>query len=317
MITLAHLSDPHLGPLPTPRPRELASKRLTGFINWMRKRRFMHRPEVLAAIVGDLKAQSPDHIAVTGDLANISLPQEFVAGRAWLEQVGNARDVTVVPGNHDAYVRGAEPEVVRHWSEFLRGDSVRDPEKWEPVFGQDHAQIKASAPTFPFVRRRGPLALVGVSTAVPTPPFMATGLIGADQLARLGATLAALAREACFRVVLIHHPPVSPPERHHKRLIDAEALRAVLARHGAELLLHGPDHVHSLVWLDGPDGRIPAVGVPSASVVPGGKDDPAAYNIYRIDGVPGAWRCEAISRGLTWGGAGDSIAELKRQQLIG
>jgi 3',5'-cyclic AMP phosphodiesterase CpdA len=298
MFTLAHLSDPHLGPLPTPRPYELASKRLTGFVNWLRKRRFMHRPEVLAAIVADLKAQSPDHIAVTGDLANISLPQEFVAGHAWLAQVGDARDVTVVPGNHDVYVRGAELEVVRHWGEFLRGDSD-------------------NAPAFPFVRRRGPLALVGVSTAVPTPPFMATGLLGADQLARLGETLAALAREACFRVVLIHHPPVSPPARHHKRLIDAEALRAVLAQHGAELLLHGHDHIHSLVWLDGPGGRIPAVGVPSASVMPRGKDDPAAYNIYRIDGGPGAWRCEAISRGLTSAGPGHGIAELKRQQLIG
>src|SRR5262245_13605455 len=175
MITLAHLSDPHLGPLPTPRPHELASKRLTGFINWLRKRRFMHRPEVLAAIVEDLKAQSPDHIAVTGDLANISLPQEFVAGRAWLEQVGDARDVTVVPGNHDAYVRSAEPEVVRHWGPYMSADKG------------------AADISFPFVRRRGPLALVGVSTAVPTPPFMATGLLGADQLARLGATLAALA----------------------------------------------------------------------------------------------------------------------------
>jgi len=301
MITLAHLSDPHLGPLPTPRPHELASKRLTGFINWLRKRRFMHRAEVLAAIVEDLKAQSPDHIAVTGDLANISLPQEFVAGRAWLEQVGDARDVTVVPGNHDAYVRGAELEPVRHWGEFMRGDMPS----------------RTGESVFPFVRRRGPLALIGVSTAVPTPAFMATGQLGGDQLARLGDTLAALAREACFRVVLIHHPPASPPARHHKRLTDSETLRAVLARHGAELLLYGHDHVHSLVWLDGPAGKIPAVGVPSASVMPGGKDDPAAYNIYRIEGTPGAWRCEAISRGLTPAGPGAGITELRRQQLIG
>jgi 3',5'-cyclic AMP phosphodiesterase CpdA len=303
MFTLAHLSDPHLAPLPTPRLRELASKRLTGFINWQRKRRFMHRGEVLAAIVADLKAQSPDHIAVTGDLANISLPQEFAAGRAWLEQVGDARDVTVVPGNHDVYVRAARTEPARNWREFLCGD----------------APSRADEPIFPFVRRRGPLALIGVTTAVPTPPFMATGRLGAPQLERLGETLAALGGEPCFRVVLIHHPPVSPPARRIKRLIDAPALRAVLARHGAELLLHGHDHVHSLVWLDGPGRKIPAVGVPSASAMPGGKDDPAAYNIYRIDGAPGAWRCEAISRGVAladdWARGG--IAELKRQQLWG
>src|SRR5262249_36749995 len=108
MISLAHLSDPHLGPLPTPRLSELASKRVLGFVNWTRKRRLLHRPEVLDALVADLKAQSADHIAVTGDLANISLPQEFIAARAWLDRLGAAHDVTVVPGNHDAYVRAAK-----------------------------------------------------------------------------------------------------------------------------------------------------------------------------------------------------------------
>jgi len=298
MISLAHLSDPHLGPLPTPRLHELASKRMLGFVNWTRKRRLLHRPEVLAALVADLQMQSPDHIAVTGDLANISLPQEFVAARAWLEGLGSANDVTVVPGNHDAYVRTARFEAARNWGEFMCSDTAA-----------------ASDVVFPFVRRRGPLALVGLTTAVPTAPFLATGQLGAEQVERLGETLAALAREACFRVVLIHHPPVSPPARRHKRLVDSAALRATLKRHGAELLLHGHDHVHELVWLDGPGGHIPAVGVPSASAAIGGKDDPAAYNIYRIEGGPGAWRCEAVTRGLA--PAGDAVIELKRQTLAG
>src|SRR5262249_55307218 len=108
MFSLAKLPDPHLGPLPTPRPAELASKRVFGFVNWMRKRRLLHRGEVLAAIVADLKAQAADHIAVTGDLANVSLPQEFAAARAWLVGLGDTHDVTVVPGNHDVYVRAAK-----------------------------------------------------------------------------------------------------------------------------------------------------------------------------------------------------------------
>ena len=297
MFALAHLSDPHLGPLPTPRPSELASKRVLGFINWTRKRRLIHRGEVLDALVADLKAQSADHIGVTGDLTNISLPQEFAAARRWLDRLGAARDLTVVPGNHDVYVRAARLEPARNWGDFMRGDT------------------NAAEISFPFVRRRGPLALIGVTTAVATAPFMATGRLGAEQIELLGETLAALGREACFRVVLIHHPPVSPPARRHKRLIDAAALRAMLARHGAELLLHGHDHVHSLVWLDGPGGHIPAVGVPSASVAVGGKDDPAAYNIYQIDGGPGGWRCEAITRGLA--PTGDAVVELKRQTLAG
>ena len=51
--------------------------------------------------------------------------------------------------------------------------------------------------------------------------------------------------------------------------MDADKFRDVLRRHGAELVLHGHDHIHSLVMLDGPSKKIPAVGVPSASAIGG------------------------------------------------
>src|SRR5215831_6979227 len=99
MFVLAHLSDPHLAPLPKPRWRELAGKRATGYLNWQRKRRLVHRADVLARIVADLKAQRPDHIAATGDLVNISLASEYAPARAFLEALGSPHDVTLVPGN--------------------------------------------------------------------------------------------------------------------------------------------------------------------------------------------------------------------------
>ena len=43
MFVLAHITDPHLAPLPAPRCSELRSKRLGGFINWQRKRRDIHQ----------------------------------------------------------------------------------------------------------------------------------------------------------------------------------------------------------------------------------------------------------------------------------
>jgi len=293
MFVLAHLTDPHLAPLPRPRVAELAGKRVLGFINWQRNRRHIHRAEVLAAIVGDLKAAAPDHIAVTGDLVNIALAAEFSQAAQWLSQLGPAHDVTCVPGNHDAYVRAAETEAARHWTAYMRGDELR-------------------AERFPFVRRRGPVALIGLSSA--TRPFMATGTIGSAQLARLAPLLDHLGKAGLFRVVLVHHPPLSVTGAHHKRLIDAAALRQVLQQHGAELALHGHDHIHALVRLDGPSGTIPAIGVPSASAARDGDGDPAAYNLYRIDGTPGAWRCEAISRGLDVEAL--RIVELRRQALI-
>jgi 3',5'-cyclic AMP phosphodiesterase CpdA len=294
MFLLAHLSDPHLAPLPKPRLAELINKRGLGFINWLRKRGRVHRPEVLARVVDDVKAQQADHIAVTGDIVNLSLAAEFAAAGAWLASLGSPHDVSFVPGNHDNYVRGAA-QFHTHWHDFVRGD------------GQNDA-------AFPYLRRRGPLALIGLSTSVPTGPLMATGQLGAAQLMQLAEQLERTADERLFRVIMIHHPPLSRRTQHLKRLRDATAFRTVLARHGAELIIHGHDHVHSLRWVDGRRHRIPVIGVPSASEAMPRKHDSAGYNLYRISGGPGAWRCELISRGLTPDGT--NVVERNRQQLV-
>lgn len=148
---------------------------------------------------------------------------------------------------------------------------------------------------FPFLRRRNNIALIGLSTAVPTAPLMATGRLGKRQLARLLELLDQT--RGMFRIVLIHHPAITPPKRRLRRLIDATDLRDVLADKGAELLLHGHDHRRALIWLDGPKTKIPAVGVPSASArAPHGDENGAGYNLFHIDGEPGSWRCEMIGR---------------------
>src|SRR5262249_7030005 len=208
MFVLAHLSDPHLAPLPQPRWSELAGKRVTGFLNWRRKRRLIHDSDVLARIVADVKAQAADHIAVTGDLANISLADEYAPARAFLASLGSPRDVTLVPGNHDAYVREAARWPQLYWGDYMRGD--------------------AGEAAFPFVRRRGPLALIALSSAAPTAPFMATGRLGGEQIAKLAELLEGCGRDGLFRVVLIHHPPLSRPRRRFKRLLDGAEFRAAL-----------------------------------------------------------------------------------------
>jgi 3',5'-cyclic AMP phosphodiesterase CpdA len=295
MFTLAHLSDPHLPPLPKPRLSELANKRMLGYLHWRQSRHRIHRAEQVDLLVRDLHAQAPDHIAVTGDLVNIGLVAEFAPARVWLQSVGSPHDVTLVPGNHDAYLRQSLA-AHGHWQDFMRDDAA-----------------DSSALSFPFVRRRGPLALIGLSSAVPTAPFLATGRLGAEQIARLDDLLGRLTD--CCRVVLIHHPPGHTRGRRFRSLTDAPELRAVLARRGAELVLHGHDHVLALDWLAGPGGPIPALGVPSASAMPlhGHRVEPAAYNLYRIDGGPGAWRREVVTRGFRAGAHG--VAELSRREL--
>jgi len=294
MFTLAHLSDPHLAPLPAARWSELVGKRVTGYINWQRKRRFVHDSDTLAAIVADIKRHAPNHIAVTGDIANIAMAAEFPRGRDWLERLGSAQDVTFVPGNHDIYVREAIKFAGRQWGGYMSDDGAGS--------------------GFPFVRRRGNVALIGLSTGVPTAPFLATGWLGANQLTEFAAVLNKLKHEDTFRVVLIHHPPITAAPR-HRQLLDAPVFKRVIAAHGADLLLHGHDHVHMINWLEGPSGtRVPAVGVPSASARRGTDKDPAAYNLYEIDGTCGAWRCELISRGLDSSG---EVVQQKRVTLVG
>ena len=121
---------------------------------------------------------------------------------------------------------------------------------------------------FPFLRRRGPLALIGVSSAVPTAPFMATGRVGAAQAAALGSLLAETAREGLFRVVLIHHPVAEHAATRMRRLIDAGRVRAVIAEHGAELVLHGHNHRTSVTTVPGPHGPVPVVGATATSLRP-------------------------------------------------
>jgi len=292
-FTLAHLSDPHLPPLPPARLRDLAGKRALGYLNWTRNRHKYHRRDVLDALVADLKAQRPDHIAVTGDLVNLALEAEFMPAAAWLESVGAPQQVTVIPGNHDAYVRATKHRFAGTFADYLRGDT------------------EAGVTSYPFVRRRGPLALIGVSSAVPTPPLMATGRLGRVQLDALDRTLAQLSAEQAFRVLLVHHPLHS--DSRIKRLTDSRQLRAVLQRRGVDLVLHGHDHIHSTMWFDGPNGKIPAIGVPSASALAHRHFPSAAYNLFSIERNGDAWRCEQTVRSL---GEGLRLQQLSETRLL-
>jgi len=277
-FTLAHLSDPHLPPLPAARLRDLASKRALGYLNWTRNRHKYHRREVLDALVADVRAQGPDHIAVTGDLVNLALEAEFAPSLQWLASVGEAEHVTVIPGNHDAYVRATRHRAAEAWADYVRGD------------------LDGGNGAFPFVRKRGPVALIGLSSAVPTLPLMATGSLGRAQLQALDRILAQLASEQAFRVLLVHHPLHSTSRI--KRLTDSRQLRALIRQHGVELVLHGHDHIHSTMWLEGPRGEIPAVGVPSASAIAHRHYPAAAFNLFSIERTNDAWRVEQTVRAI-------------------
>jgi 3',5'-cyclic AMP phosphodiesterase CpdA len=290
MFTLAHLSDVHLGDVGMPWPSALLSKRLLGFLSWHLRRKSIHVAPVLNALVADLHGKKPQHIAVTGDLVNISLPREFERAGAWLAGLGPPADVTVIPGNHDAYVPVAWKSSLDLWAAYMAGSRP------------DGAEMPTRGPSdFPFLRRRGPLALIGISTAEPMPPHMAAGRIGPQQLARLTTLLKTTRGEGLCRVVLIHHPPVSGVAYKRKQLLDSEDFLAAIACEGAELILHGHTHMSGLTYLPTPAGKVPVVSVPSASARPTRHHDPARYHLYRIERRDGAWRIHVEVRGVAPG----------------
>lgn len=298
MISLAHFGDPHVSPLPTPRAAELCSKRALGYLSWQLRRKHVHRLDVLRSLTEDAVALDVDHIAVVGDLTNIALPGEFPQALAWLRSLGPPTKVSLVPGNHDAYVPVAWERTVGLWHAYMAGD--------EPT-----PAGTAGRDAFPWVRVRGSVALVGVNTAVPTLPFFATGEVGERQLERLETALAALGAAGRFRVVVIHHPPLDTLTKWRKRLVDSARLGEIVARAGAELVLHGHTHQSSLAWMDGPRSPIPVLGVTSPSCDGSEHADlRARYNVYRISGEATRWHVTAEARGIREDGSIGTIEQL-------
>lgn len=279
MFLLAHLSDPHLQTPPGSPFSAFANKRLLGFLSWRLSRRKIHCPHVLDAMIDDLRRVGPDHIAVTGDLVNVSLPAEFSAAAGWLRSLGPPTDVTVVPGNHDTYVSVPWNRSLADWAAYMAADDADATGAAGPAGFDD----------FPFVRRRGPAALVGLTTAIPSPPGMAYGELGHRQLDRLDRVLQELGAEGLFRIVLLHHPPLDASTAPRKRLLDAAAFRQVIATAGAELVLHGHNHRFEQGGIASDSNTVPVFGVPSASAVSGEADRIGRYHVYRITRDGDGW----------------------------
>jgi 3',5'-cyclic AMP phosphodiesterase CpdA len=234
------------------------------------RRRRRYRPAVLEALLADLARTAPDQLAITGDLTQIALDDEFRDAAAWLARFGPPERVHAIPGNHDAYAAVPRERGWDRWSDYLASDRAEDVDP-------------------PTVRVRGALALIGVCTAHPTPPFAAYGTVGSAQLARLDRVLERLGAQGLCRVVLIHHPPVPGLTTRRRSLRDDAAFGDVLRRRGAELVLHGHLHRTTFATLPGPAGPIPVAGVPSASHAGPSPRRCAAYHLYEIEGAAGRY----------------------------
>lgn len=283
---LAHLSDPHIACTDRVKLRHIMNKRLFGYLRWKLYRGARYRPEILTILKKDLQQVKPNHILITGDLTHLSLPPEFKKVQKWLQSLGTPTQVTIIPGNHDAYVRTDWDQTFAGWLSYMNSDaSYQNPES---VNGLDNL--------FPVLRVRGRIALIGVCTAHPSAPHLATGCMGIPQLKKLEEVLKRTAEQNLFRIIAIHHPPVSGIVSKRKRLTDAPALRRILACYGAELILHGHAHRATYHTLPTPAGASPVVGAPSASSSYGTNERGASYYIYRIVRSEGGWNISISER---------------------
>jgi 3',5'-cyclic AMP phosphodiesterase CpdA len=269
-LRFAHVSDLHLPFEPRLTWRQRFSKRQLSAWSW-RRRRAVQRPEILDALRADLAAHAPGQVLVSGDITNFALPEEFTRAAEWLASLAGLCPVNIVPGNHDALVPLDEADGLGKLRDFT-GDGG----------------------AWPWVARCGDVAFIGVNSARPTAPLLACGRVGAAQLARLEEVLSEEGAAGRVRVVVLHHPLADGAVPPRKALRDRRALREVLGRAGAELVLHGHARHARLEPVAGPHGPIPVLCVPSSSALPNPRDEAARWHLVELP-PPGAPRWARVT----------------------
>jgi 3',5'-cyclic AMP phosphodiesterase CpdA len=277
-VRIAHLSDLHLLSLEGAVPHRLFNKRITGYLNLRFHRTSVHKPFAVQAAAREIRRLGIDHVAITGDLSNLALEGEFALVQRFLEEdLGLPPDrVSLVPGNHDAYTRGAHRSrrFFHTFQRYLQSDLPELADEWG----------------FPFVHLRGPVALIGLSTALPRLPLVASGAIGTAQMEALRRALEHPEVKGRTVVLLQHHPIHNPPgfaKRTLEGLADAAEEAHALRRLRRGLVLHGHLHrrIHRTLATEG--GSLDAVGATSASLLHASDERRAGFNVYEVDGDGG------------------------------
>ena len=284
---IAHVSDVHvLSRLGAEWRRMLFNKRITGWANVVLRRGRVYRREYLRTVLEEAASRA-DHVVVTGDITNMAHESEYLEARRLLDEVAHRVEVTVVPGNHDIYLPavGRERRFPHYFAPFVRGE-------------RPGLAVRLPAGDYPLVKLRGPAAIVGLSSAVPRPPFVSGGVLGREQLAALERLLALPEVASRTPVLLVHHPPVDARTRLARLrdgLIDAPRLRTVVDRLPRGLLLFGHIHARSHVALRTSSGTLDVVSASGAAL---DHPDPrirAGFNLYEIAGNGAVARVESYA----------------------
>src|ERR1041385_7549709 len=228
-MRIAQISDIHVLDLESVSVRDFLNKRLLGGTNLLLKRHKAHPIDLAERLIEDLTLQEPEHVVVTGDVTNLSLPGEFQRVSGLLKPLGGWDKLTVIPGNHDVYTEGAERQrrFESYFGHLLFGEGST-PDEW----------------IYPGVKDLGDVVVAGLSSACKTPLLGSWGRVGPEQLDRLAARLSAPALAGKFKVVLVHHNLHRRDVVHEatSNLKDRDEVLARLLDLRVDLLLHGHTH---------------------------------------------------------------------------
>jgi 3',5'-cyclic AMP phosphodiesterase CpdA len=275
MLRIAHLSDLHvLSPAGIEWRKILFNKRITGFANLVLHRGRVYRREYLLAVL-EAAAACADHIVITGDITNLSLVSEYNEAQRLIDSVARSAEVTVVPGNHDIYLSSVQRKrrFPLYFDKFLISDL--------PEYA-----VQLPAGSYPCVKLRGPAAIIALSSAVPRPPFVASGNVGDAQLAALERVLSHHEVARRTPVILIHHPPVDRRIRLAQirdGLVDAASLRSSLSPLSHGLVLFGHSHIRLQCKLSTASGELDVICASGAALDHPDPSIRAGFNLYEID----------------------------------
>lgn len=268
-MRIAHFSDVHCTINPLKRkPHRVFGKRVMGSLNYFfggRRSHFANSDQRLELLLADVDAQSPDHVICTGDLTQMSFPEEFeTAAKLFGERLESPSRYTVIPGNHDRYTKDTDRS--RHF------------EKWFGTLCADG--------NFPFLKRlSGSVTLVGLDPCRATGMADSSGLLGDAQLSALQKILTQLRSENQFIVIALHYAPFrrnGNPDRPNHGLRDLDAFLKIIEQEGSavQMVIHG--HIHGDYQLERNGCTYVCSG--SATDLYGA----CGYNLYDIDPSQGS-----------------------------
>ena len=115
--TIIHISDLHFHTYPQ-YFREWKSKRILGAANLLARRNRQFPLERAKRLVKKIQEMKWDHLVISGDLTQLALERGFSRARETLEPLlQDPERVTIVPGNHDRYVR--QPAGIDLFSQYF------------------------------------------------------------------------------------------------------------------------------------------------------------------------------------------------------